>query len=208
MCARHLAIFLGTMLFGLLTCGMAEAKTSLQFATPHFIGSERRWIVARVGYRDHAVCMPSPTRSRTARAIARFSSCRITDPRLHSRIRGRTDVSTRPTLPCYSRRFFLRSWGRPQMCHKKLVRFDEDLSEMEVLTRGGGAWVSNPGQAATNHGSRPMSRQSRRHQAGNQILGRCVLAHDRVVNRASPWWRPMRSEIIRCIHQYVWLGLM
>ncbi|MHB1549534.1 MAG: hypothetical protein ACYCX8_12460 [Acidimicrobiales bacterium] len=44
------------MLFGLLTRGMAEAKTSPQFATPHFIGSERRWIVARVGYRDHAVC--------------------------------------------------------------------------------------------------------------------------------------------------------
>src|ERR1700739_1709180 len=43
-----------------------------------------------------------------------------------------------------------------------LVRFDGRLSVMEILTRGGGSWVSNPRRAAANHGLLAMSRRSRR----------------------------------------------
>src|SRR3954447_18198362 len=48
------------------------------------------------------------------------------------------------------------------LCHKILARFDMRLSVMEILTRGGELWVSNPRQAAANHGLPPMSRRLRR----------------------------------------------
>ena len=44
------------------------------------------------------------------------------------------------------------------LCHKRLARFDSRLSRMEILTLGGGVWVSNSTDAAANHGSRLMSR--------------------------------------------------
>jgi hypothetical protein len=44
------------------------------------------------------------------------------------------------------------------LCHKLLARFDSRLSRMEILTLGGGVWVSNPTDAAANHGLQPMSR--------------------------------------------------
>ena len=44
------------------------------------------------------------------------------------------------------------------LCHKYLARFATDLSGMEILTRGGGLWVSGPVDAAANHGLLPMSR--------------------------------------------------
>ncbi len=45
------------------------------------------------------------------------------------------------------------------LCHKNpLVRFDSRCVRMEILTRGGGVWVSNPTDKAANHDSRPMLR--------------------------------------------------
>jgi integrase len=56
-------------------------------------------------------------------------------------------------------------WGRIRaqaglvlLCHKLLARFDRGLSGMEILTRGGGLWVSCRVQAAANHASGYMSR--------------------------------------------------
>src|SRR3954447_5150501 len=48
------------------------------------------------------------------------------------------------------------------LCHKILAPIRRRLSGMEILTRGGGLWVSNPRHVAANHGSAPMSRRSRR----------------------------------------------
>jgi hypothetical protein len=45
------------------------------------------------------------------------------------------------------------------LCHKFLARFDACLSGMEILTHGGGVWVSGPADTAANHGSRFMSRR-------------------------------------------------
>ena len=39
------------------------------------------------------------------------------------------------------------------LCHKLLARFDSRLSRIEILILGGGLWVSNPTDAAANHGS-------------------------------------------------------
>jgi len=44
------------------------------------------------------------------------------------------------------------------LCHKTLARFDGTLSGMEILTRGGGLWVSCRAQATANHASGHMSR--------------------------------------------------
>ncbi len=45
------------------------------------------------------------------------------------------------------------------LCHKNpLVRFNSRCVRMEILTRGGGVWVSNPTDKAANHDSRPMLR--------------------------------------------------
>jgi hypothetical protein len=44
------------------------------------------------------------------------------------------------------------------LCHKFLARFDGGLSGMEILTRGGGLWVSCRVQAAADHASGFMSR--------------------------------------------------
>ena len=51
------------------------------------------------------------------------------------------------------------------LCHKNLDRFGVDLVGVQILTRGGGAWVSYPARAAANHGSWPMSRRSRQRSA-------------------------------------------
>ena len=48
------------------------------------------------------------------------------------------------------------------LCHKVLVLFSDMCVRMEILTRGGGLWVSKPKRAAANHGSLPMSRRLRR----------------------------------------------
>jgi hypothetical protein len=47
------------------------------------------------------------------------------------------------------------------LCHKMLARFDVGLSVVEILTRGGGLWVSNPSHVAANHASPLLSRRSR-----------------------------------------------
>ena len=78
------------------------------------------------------------------------------------------------------------------LCRKTLDRFGADLSGMEILTRGGGLWVSNPAQAAANHGSPPMSRRSRRRSA-MPIARRLSdpIARDfccRAIARASSRW--------------------
>src|SRR3954471_23443316 len=59
----------------------------------------------------------------------------------------------------------LPTWGLVLLCHKLLARFDAGLALLEILTRGGGLWVSKPARAAANNASRPMSRRSLQHLA-------------------------------------------
>ena len=79
------------------------------------------------------------------------------------------------------------------LCHKILVRLGIPCVRMEILTRGGGLWVSNPRQAAANHGSPPMSRRSRRRwvmpiapRRSDHIARGCCC---RAIARASSRWR-------------------
>jgi hypothetical protein len=44
------------------------------------------------------------------------------------------------------------------LCRKMLARFHVGLSVVEILTRGGGLWISNPSHVAANHASPPMSK--------------------------------------------------
>jgi hypothetical protein len=46
------------------------------------------------------------------------------------------------------------------LCHKMLVRLDNLCVRVEILTRGGGLWVSNPNQTAIRRGSPPMLKPS------------------------------------------------
>src|SRR5271165_3529237 len=79
------------------------------------------------------------------------------------------------------------------LCHKLLARFEAGLSVMEILTRGGGLWVSNPKRSAANHGLSAMSRRSRRRWG--TLIGRRRsdrIARDcccRGIAKASSRWR-------------------
>src|SRR3954468_12079513 len=79
------------------------------------------------------------------------------------------------------------------LCHKILAPIRRRLSGVEILTRGGGLWVSNPRHVAANHGSPPMSRRSRRRwgtpiaqcHSGRIVRGCCcpAIAQERRADR-------------------------